>query len=157
MYILKKIHSFNQYIGKFVGILSICIMALITMEVILRYFFKSPTTWNKLINSQVFGVFVLYSGVYAMSHHAHLRIEMLYERFPPKLRLFSRIISFAGFCFFMVCLIWQGVLLGWLSFQAREIAVGAFPMPLYPLKLLMPLIAFIFLLEGIVVMFLPKD
>jgi TRAP-type mannitol/chloroaromatic compound transport system permease small subunit len=41
--------------------------------------------------------------------------------------------------------------MGWNSLMAREKLTGAFPIPLYPLKLLIPIAAFLFLLEGIAV------
>ncbi len=41
--------------------------------------------------------------------------------------------------------------MGWNALIVRERATGAFPIPLYPLKLLIPIVAFLFLLEGIVV------
>jgi len=46
-------------------------------------------------------------------------------------------------------LIWQSAWMGWNSLMMKEKAAGAFRIPLYPFKLLIPVVAFLFLLEGI--------
>jgi TRAP-type mannitol/chloroaromatic compound transport system permease small subunit len=52
----------------------------------------------------------------------------------------------------MGVLVWQGSWMGWNSLMMREKLAGAFRMPLYPFKILIPVGAFLFLLQGIVVL-----
>jgi TRAP-type mannitol/chloroaromatic compound transport system permease small subunit len=86
-----------------------------------------------------------------MSKEAHIRVEIVYDHFPPKMKMMARWIAMAAFLCFMVALVLQGSRLGWNSLIVREKLTGAFPIPLYPLKLLIPITAFLFLLEGIVI------
>lgn len=158
---MKKIFTIIQMVsewsGKVAGFLPIVMMSFITYEVVRRYAFSNPTKWVWLTNKQVFGVFILFAGVYAMAEGAHIRIEMLYNRFPSKLKLLSRLISLIMCGFFLICLIWQSSWMAWESFIVREKAVGVFHMPLYPLKILIPVISFIFLLEALASFILKKD
>ncbi|UCH08015.1 MAG: TRAP transporter small permease [Deltaproteobacteria bacterium] len=142
-----------EKIGKVVCLLIFFMMIITTVEVISRYVFNHPTMWVWPINRQLFGVFILFAGIYAMSKEAHIRVEIVYDHFPPKMKIMARWIAMAAFLCFMVALVLQGSRMGWNSVMAREKLTGAFPIPLYPLKLLIPIAAFLFLLEGIVVFF----
>jgi TRAP-type mannitol/chloroaromatic compound transport system permease small subunit len=126
--IFNVVDAISQKIGKAASFLIFLIMTITTVEVVARYVFNHPTIWVWPVNRQLFGVFILFAGIYTMSKGDHIRIEILYV------------------------LIWQGSWMGWNSYTVGETASGAFRIPLYPLKLLIPIAAFLFLLEGIIVL-----
>jgi len=136
--------------GNMASCLILFIMFFTTYEVVARYFFNNPTSWVWLVNRQLFAIFALVGGSYAMAHGTHIRIEILLERCNPFMK---RLIQCLGLVFllgFLGVLIWQGALLGWISFSNREFSTGNFKMPLYPVKLFLPLATLLFLIEGIV-------
>lgn len=155
--LFQGIHRFSQKACEIVSFLPLIMTCIISYEVLGRYLFGSPTKWAWLTNKQIFGVFILFAGVYTMSEAAHIRIEIFYDRFSPRMKMIARIIALFLFAFFIVCLIWQGAWMGLESWAVREKATGLFPMPIYPLKLLIPIVSGLFLLEGIAVFFLGKD
>jgi TRAP-type mannitol/chloroaromatic compound transport system permease small subunit len=155
--LIEIIQKISEGTGIIAGFLPIAMMCFVTYEVVSRYAFSSPSRWVWLANKQLFGLFVLLAGVYAMAAGAHIRIEILYDRFPPKLKFISRLLSLFLCGFFLICLIWQGTWMAQESLAVREKAMGIFQMPLYPLKIMIPAVSFIFLLEAIVVFFLKKD
>jgi TRAP-type mannitol/chloroaromatic compound transport system permease small subunit len=120
------------------------------VEVISRYVFNQPTMWVWPINKQLFGVFILFAGIYAMQKDDHIRVEILYDLFPPKLKAVARWIALACFLIFIIALILQGSRMAWMSWTAKEKLSGAFRFPVYPLKMLIPIAALLFLLAGIV-------
>ncbi len=148
--IFNLIDTISDMAGRILCYLIFFIMVIIFIDVVARYVFNNPLLWGWLINKQLFGVFILFAGVYTMSQQGHIRIEILYERFPPKLKLFARMVSLACFVSFMGVLVWQSAWMGWNSLMVGEKAAGAFRIPLYPFKLMIPTVAFLFLLEGIV-------
>jgi TRAP-type mannitol/chloroaromatic compound transport system permease small subunit len=155
----KAVHFFSNLIGKITetiskpaSLLVFAMMVITSTEVIGRYVFNTPTTWAWPLNRQVFGVFILVAGAFTMFKGEHIRIEILYDHFPPKLKLIARGIALACFVLFMGVLVWQGSWMGWNSLMMREKLAGAFRMPLYPFKILIPVGAFLFLLQGIVVL-----
>jgi TRAP-type mannitol/chloroaromatic compound transport system permease small subunit len=155
----KAVHFFSNLIGKITetiskpaSLLVFAMMVITSTEVIGRYVFNTPTTWAWPLNRQVFGVFILVAGAFTMFKGEHIRIEILYDHFPPKLKLIARGIALACFGLFMGVLVWQGSWMGWNSLMMREKLAGAFRMPLYPFKILIPVGAFLFLLQGIVVL-----
>jgi TRAP-type mannitol/chloroaromatic compound transport system permease small subunit len=151
------ISRITEAIGKPASLLVFVMMLITSTEVIGRYLFNSPTTWAWPLNRQIFGVFILVAGAYTMSKREHIRIEILYDHFPPKIKLLARAIALASFVIFMGVLVWQGSWMGWNSLMMKEKLAGAFRMPLYPFKILIPIGALLFLLQGIAVYFRRDD
>jgi TRAP-type mannitol/chloroaromatic compound transport system permease small subunit len=135
--------------GKITCYLVFIIMVITTVDVIARYAFNKPLLWGWLLNRQLFGVFILFAGVYTLLKGEHIRIEILYDHFPRKLKTIARWIGLLAFVAFMGVLVWQSAWMGWNSFMMKEKAAGAFRIPWYPFKLLIPTVTFLFLLEGI--------
>ena len=125
------------------------IMLITTADVVARYVFNRPLVWGWLLNRQLFGVFILFAGVYTLFKGEHIRIEILYDHFPQGLRRVARWIGLLAFVSFMSVLVWQGAWMGWNSLLMNEKAAGAFRIPWWPFKLLIPAVALLFLLEGI--------
>ena len=161
---VKGVNLFSELIDKFtekaskIACFLVFFMMLTTAtEVVARYVFNNPTTWAWTINKQLFGLFILFAGVYATYKGSHIRIEILYDHFPPKFKYIARLISLAGLICFMGVLIWQGSWMGWNALMVKELSAGAFRMPLYPFKLLIPVFAFLILLQGIADFIKSKD
>ena len=128
----------------------VCVIMLITAtDVTARYVFNQPLLWGWLSNRLLFGVFILFAGVFTLSKGEHIRIEIIYDHFPPRLKTAARWLSLAAMITFVGVLAWQSAWMGWNSLMMQEKAAGAFRIPLYPFKLLIPVVAVLFLLEGI--------
>jgi TRAP-type mannitol/chloroaromatic compound transport system permease small subunit len=161
---IKGIKSFFNFIdmisgkmGDCLSILIVVIMFFTTIEVILRYVFNSPTIWVWPLSRQIFGVYILFAGIYTMSKNAHIRIEIFYNLFPKKIKQVAGLLSLTSFVGFMGVLIWQGAWMGQNSLSSGETAHGAFRIPLYPLKILIPIAAILFFLEGIYILSKNRD
>jgi TRAP-type mannitol/chloroaromatic compound transport system permease small subunit len=135
--------------GKIFCYLVFVIMVITAVDVTARYAFNQPLLWGWLLNRLLFGVFILFAGVYTLYKGEHIRIEIFYDHFPPRIKMIARWIALAAFVSFMGVLVWQSSWMGWNSLMMKEKAAGAFRIPLYPFKLLIPIVTFLFLLEGI--------
>lgn len=153
----NQIHMISGKIGDGLSILIVVIMFFTTIEVILRYVFNSPTIWVWPLSRQIFGVYILFAGIYAMAKDTHIRIEIFYNLFSRKLKQISSALALLSFLCFMGVLVWQGTWMGQNSLSSWETAHGAFRIPLYPLKILIPIAAGLFLLEGIYILSKTKD
>ncbi len=140
-----------ENVGKAGSFLILIIMAIVTFEVISRYAFNAPTSWAWLINKQLFGVFVLLAGGYTLIHKSHIRIEMLYEHYPPAVKTFVRWLTLIIAIIFLGTLLWKSSIMGMDAWQMREKAMGVFKLPLYPLKMFMPIGTALFILACIAV------
>jgi TRAP-type mannitol/chloroaromatic compound transport system permease small subunit len=135
--------------GRIVCYLIFVIMAITALDVVARYVFNHPLLWGWMLNRILFGVFILFAGVYTLFKGEHIRIEIFYDHFPPRLKKTARLIALIALLVFLGVLVWQSSWMGWNSLMMKEKAPGAFRIPLYPFKLLIPVVVFLFLLEGI--------
>lgn len=149
--LFNLVDAITEKVSKPIRLLVFFMMCVTTFEVVARYVFNRPTSWAWPINRQLFCFFILVAGVYTMSINEHIKIEIFYDLFPPKMKLVSRMLSIAGLILFIGVLIWQSAWMGWNSMTIREVNSGVFRIPLYPIKLLFPICSFLFLLQGIVV------
>ncbi|MGB5986986.1 MAG: TRAP transporter small permease [Desulfobacterales bacterium] len=144
--LLDGIITIIKKAGDMASLLILLIMAVITYEVVSRYAFDAPTSWAWLINKQLFGVFVLVAGGYTLIHKSHIQIEMLYDRFPPLLRGLVRWLTLLAALCFLGGLLWKSTVMGLEAWETKEVAMGIFKLPLYPLKLFMPVGTALFIL-----------
>ena len=139
----------TEKVGRAIGLIALPIMLIIAIEVVSRYVFNSPTRWGWQVITHLFGVLALFGGAYALLHGRHIRVEIFYERFGSKLKLVSNLLTAIFFLVFIGLLVWQGYLMAEISVRSREVIRGIIHFPVYPLKILIPVAAFLFLLQGI--------
>lgn len=154
--LLDGITRFIKVFGDVCSLLILVIMAVVSYEVIARYAFNAPTSWAWLVNKQLFGIFVMVAGGYALVHNSHIRIEMLYQNFPKAMKTVVRWLTLAAACCFLGALLWKSWGMGIEAWETREVAMGVVKLPLYPLKLFMPFATLLFLLACIVAVFKKK-
>jgi len=143
--------NFNQKLCTGVSVVVFLFMAITMIAVIARYVFNHPLVWTWLTNRLLFGVFILFAGIFAMLERAHIRIEIFYEHFPPKMKRLSKVVTLISFVIFMGTLVWQAAWMGMNSLKMHENSPGAFHIPIYPFKLLVPVAALLFFVVGFVV------
>jgi TRAP-type mannitol/chloroaromatic compound transport system permease small subunit len=146
-----------QRIGDVCSLLILALMGVMTYEVIARYGFNSPTSWAWIVNKQIFGVYVVVAGSYALVHNNHIRIEMLYQNFPRPLKVMVKWLSLVAAMCFLGALLWKSSVMGMEAYTTKELAMGTFKLPLYPLKLFIPIGTLLFLLGCIAVVFKNKN
>lgn len=147
--ILDLVDKINDWVGKVLsfGVLFMFLMVLI--EVVRRYFFNSPTVWGNELTQLIFGVYVVLSGGYILRWGGHVNVDILYSRFSTKNKAITDIITFALFLLFCGMMLTYGGSLAWESLARFEHSQSAWNPPLYPVKLMIPLGAFLLLLQGI--------
>jgi len=145
---LSLIDSSNEWIGRVTCFLVIFIAVIMTVEVVSRYGFNRPTTWVWDVSTQFGAAFYLLGGAYALLHHAHVRIDVLYTRFPLKVQAITDLITSILFFLFCIVLVWKGWEIAWASLMMREVENSLFAPPLYPLRMLFVVACFLLLLQG---------
>jgi len=64
-------------------------------EVIMRYFFNSPTVWVHETTIAIVGMAMAYGGIYCFSNDSHISVEIVRDLFPKKWQ--KRIAIFVDF------------------------------------------------------------
>jgi TRAP-type mannitol/chloroaromatic compound transport system permease small subunit len=145
---LRSIDSISEWTGKMVSFLIIVITGVTIWEVILRYIFNSPTIWAFDAAYLIFGAYGVLGGAYTLYFKGHVNVDILYGRLPLRVRAIVDLVTSIFFFLFCGLLLWKGGEMAWDSLKIMERGSSAWSPPVYPIKLTIPLGAFLLLLQG---------
>jgi TRAP-type mannitol/chloroaromatic compound transport system permease small subunit len=146
---LQTIDAINDWVGNFLSYFLFAFFALLFIEVILRYFFNSPTVWANELAQMLFGTYAILGGGYILLIGGHVNVDIVYSRFSVKARAAIDIVTSLLFFLFCGMLLIYGGSLAWDSLSRFEHSQSAWNPPLYPAKLMIPLAAALLILQGI--------
>lgn len=147
--LLKTIDATSEWSGKLVALLFYAMMGVLVWEVVVRYTFNAPTIWAHGISLRIFGAYTVLAGAYVLLHKGHIAMDLVYSRFSLRTKAIVDLITAPFFFAFCGVLLWYGSSFAWTSLMMLEIDDTAFRAPIYPVKLAVPLGAFLILLQGL--------
>lgn len=147
--LLGLIDNINEWSGRIIGPLCLVMMAVLMWEITLRYFFNKPTIWAHELSGMLFGAYFILGGGYALRHQAHVNMDLFYSRLSPRGKALANLVGSLLFFIFCGLMLWKGVQMAWISLLARETTHSFWEPPWYPLKMTIPLGAFLILLQGL--------
>jgi len=148
---IRLIDNLNDWVGKIFSPLVVGMMAVLIWEIVARYVFGKPTNWAHETSQLLFGPFFLIDGAYILRWRGHVNIEILYQRFPLRVRAIIDLFVWMLFFFFIGIMVWKTTESAWLSIQLQETSISTWRPPIWPLKLVMPIAAFLMLIQGITI------
>jgi len=146
---LKFIDAVNEKVGNLLSYFLFFFFVLLLMEVVLRYFFNSPTVWANELAQMLFGAYAILAGGYILRTGGHVNVDILYSRLSRKQRAVLDIVTSSLFFLFCGMLLVYGGSLAWDSLARFEHSQSAWNPPLYPAKLMIPLAALLLMLQGL--------
>lgn len=150
-WMLKFIDDVVHRVGLAFSFLLLPLMIITTIEVIARYIFNRPTIWAWDINMQIFSALVAIGGSYALRHDMHVKVDIFVMNLRPRHRALLDLITSILFFFTMVVFLYQSSKAAIESTKMREVMSTAWAPPFYPIMILIPIGAFLFLLQGIAI------
>lgn len=156
---MERFEHFMDRLSMWVGhAFAWCVVILtlgISYEVVARYAFRAPTLWAFDLSYMMYGALFFMAGAYTLSRGGHVRGDILYRLWPPRTQ--AKLDLFLYFLFFfpgIIGLVWAGTEHAEESWRYGEVSVfSPAGVPIYPLKMLVPLGAFLLLLQGIAEVF----
>jgi len=151
MSMVEKFINFAEQINKIVGRASayfiFVFMGLMVFEVIARYFFSSPTIWVHEVCGQIFAAYVALTGGWVLYEKGHVAVDIIYQYFPDRVKAVADIIVSVATLFMFVIIFWQGYKYAWHAFATNQHSHTLFGPVLWPVKMMIPAGAFLFLLQ----------
>ena len=97
---------------------------LVTFDVFARKFFNWSMAGSDEISGYTFGISTVWALSFTLLHRAHVRVDALYLRFGPRMRLVLDLVGMLALGGFMALLAWQAwdVFLGSWERDARSIS-----------------------------------
>jgi TRAP-type mannitol/chloroaromatic compound transport system permease small subunit len=129
-------------------------------EVFMRYVLNNPTDWAFDMSYIMYGALFMMAGAYALARDAHVRGDVIYRLWPPRVQATVELILFFLFFFPGIgAMIYAGIDYAAESWsytpfgpegRQGEISINSpVGVPIAPLKTILPLAAFFLLLQGI--------
>lgn len=162
--LLHVLDNIGDWSGKIISPLLAVIIVILIYEIGMRYIFNAPTNWAHESSQYLFATYALLSGAYTFRHRLHVNMDMVYNRFSPRMKaIVDLFTSLLALCF-IVSFLWWGGLTALESVQLREISTTNWGPPLYPVKIMLPLGAALLLLQwlakfirDLITAFTPKE
>jgi TRAP-type mannitol/chloroaromatic compound transport system permease small subunit len=147
--ITDAIDRFNAAIGIYVAYWAVIAVFFYYYEVLGRYVFNSPTNWVHESMFLMFGMQYVLCGAYAYNSDSHVRVDIFYAKFSPRGKAIADIATSLFFFIFTVALFWTGMRFALDSISVNEHSFTEWGIHYWPVKLMLPLGAFLIILQGI--------
>src|SRR3712207_3067451 len=131
----------STFVGQAFAWLAIALTLLISWEVFSRYILGTPHAWAFDVMLMFYGTMFMMAGAYTLSKNGHVRGDVLYGFFPPRLQAGLDLLLYIVFFIpGVVALVWAGTTYAAESLAIREHStLTANGPPLYPFKMVIPL------------------
>ncbi len=149
--IINTIESFQEIIGKIVGLINYALIFVVLYEVTSRKIFGNPTVWGFDLSYMLYGTMFMLGFGYTLKHGSHVRIDIIYAYLKPKNKAILDLIGFTIFFlpFMLVCLK-VSFDFGMQSLEMREQSMSVWQIPIYPFKIMMFLGFLLLFIQGII-------
>ncbi len=97
--VLKVVDAISDYSGRAFAWLALALVLVLVFEVVARWGFNRPTVWAHLTSQMMGGTLVVMGLAYAHVHRKHLRIDIIYRTFSPRVKVILDV------CFFLVFMV----------------------------------------------------
>ena len=146
------IDRISTFLGQTFSWLIVSLTFMITWEGVSRYAFDHPHPWAFDVMIMMYGTVIMMAGAYTLSKNGHVRGDVLYGFFSPRVQASLDLLLY--FLFFIpgvFALAWAGYNFAGESWAINEHSnVTADGPPVYPFKAVLPLAGAALLLQGLV-------
>ena len=150
--ILLTIDKISTFVGQAFSWLIVSLTFMITWEVVSRYAFDNPHPWAFDVMIMMYGTVFMMAGAYTLSKNGHVRGDVLYGFFSPRVQASLDLLLY--FLFFIpgvFALAWAGYNFAGEAWAINEHSnVTADGPPVYPFKTILPVAGAFLLLQGVV-------
>ena len=148
-FVVGFIDGISLWSGKALSYLLFPLIAILVYGVVVRYAFDKPIIWGHETSVFIFGTIGFLAGAYALQREAHVRMDIIYNRFSPRGRAVVDVVMALFFFYFIIALLWKGGVYAAHSIVISEQSGSYWNPVLYPFKIVIPIAAFLILLQGI--------
>ena len=125
---LNKVFDGSGLVG---GILIVAVAAMITYEVIMRYFFNAPTVWVMEISIYVMLAGIFFSLAFVLKEKAFVKVDFITNHLPKKTALTLEIVTSLLAIFYCAEMGWEGIKLVLTSLRNWEVSPTILRVPLF--------------------------
>jgi TRAP-type mannitol/chloroaromatic compound transport system permease small subunit len=149
--VIRIIDSFSEWSGKTVSWMILPLVFGLTYEGFARYLFNAPTLWAFDLSYMLYGALFMLGAHYTLLRGAHIRTDMLWEKFTPRTKGTIDAVAYIFFFFpAMILLFYASVDEAWNAYRMGELSEQTAWRPiLWPFKAVVPATALLLLVQGV--------
>lgn len=147
--VVRLIDAVSEWSGVLVAPLVLVYLVILLYEMVSRYFFNAPTIWAHETSTFVFGAQFMLGGAYCYCRGSMVNVEVFHDRLPMRARAIFDLFLFVVPVVVLGAMVWLGGSFFLDSFAVHEHSESLFSPPLYPLRGVIPVAAFLVLLQAI--------
>lgn len=153
IFIAQWITRVNYLIASIVAGVVFLMAAVISIDVVCRYFFNAPTVWAMELATLLFGPYFMLSGAYVLHVGGHVNVDVLYEHFSAKLKRWVDCAIYVIICCICVMFIMISWPLALEALQGGETTFSSWNPPVWPIKMVIPLTLLLVALQAMAEIF----
>ena len=90
---IRQVEAFIDRVGRATSWLALAIVVLMSINVLLRYLFSTGSVWAQELEWHMLVPLILFGCSYALRHGAHVRVDIVYGRFPARAKQIVDLLS----------------------------------------------------------------
>lgn len=148
---IRAIDRTTEILGGIFTLLLIPLVLANVIEVLMRYFLRQPTIWAADTTVMASGAFFMLGAAYALRKGAHVRTDLLWEKFSERKKGLIDSIAFVVFFFPTMAILFSLSLEEFLfAFEMDERStLSSWAPPMWPLRGVIPAAAALLALQGV--------
>ena len=150
---VRYVDAVNRVLGNIVMYLALVIMGVLLFGSLTRYVFNVPFVWIIEMAQFLMAAYYILGGGYSMQLDAHVRMDVLYERWRPKTRAFMDSLTAFFLVFYLVVMMQGGIASSMYSLKYNQTNYSAWAPPMAPIKIIMTVGIGLMLLQAISILF----
>lgn len=136
----------TELMGGIGTLLILYCMAFGVTDVFLRYVLNAPSLWIGTTIQAAMVLLACMSGAYAYKQGDFIKLDLFYANFRPRTKAIFDVFTAIFTFIFLAVLIWKGYQAALISIKLGQVTPTAIPIPIYPIKTIIPLSAIVVLL-----------
>lgn len=150
---VTHVERVNRVVGRCVIYGIFVMIGLLIYSSISRTVFNVPLIWGVEMSQFLLAAYYLLGGGYSMQLGAHVRMDLLYSRWPERTRAFADSITAFFLVFYLVVLLIGGISSTQYALEYGQKNYSSWAPPLAPIKIVMCLGIVLMLLQAIAFFF----
>jgi len=142
----KAIDFIAEAMGRIGWVLLLYCMIFGVSDVFLRYVLNAPSLWISTTVQVAMVLMACVGGVYALNDNAFVKLDLFYANFSARKKAICDLITVVFTLLFLGVLIWKGIAAAQLSVKLNQMTPTSIPIPIYPIKIFIPIAAVFMLL-----------
>jgi len=150
---VRCVDAVNRRVGKLALYLVFVMMGILLFSSISRTFFNVPFDWTMEMAQFTMAAYYLLGGGYSMQLKAHVRMDVLYERWSERKRAMVDVMTSGFLIFYLVVLLYGGLSSALYSLEYGQRNYSSWGPPMAPIKIIMVIGILLMLLQAVAVFF----